>query len=264
MNADDRRIDHESAERMLKAASACPRSPAPESADPLVRLLQAAAAPGTEAELAGEEAAVAAFRARARGPRPARAAARHTPLLLASAALVITVLPVFLPAVLGMPSPGGRGEPPAGPPRIHAAPSQSATAPSVSADPSAAPSAAGTAAPETVRLCRAYTSAAKVNPQAARRSPAFAALSARTGGDVDRYCRLALKPSAPSGPAGKNNAGKDDGANRKGPENNPGRGKGKAESGKGAPGNGNAGNGSARSGKPGNGNPAGGNPGKQN
>ncbi|TDB77464.1 hypothetical protein E1165_03980 [Micromonospora sp. KC723] len=60
-----RPVDRAEAERLLDAAAA----PAAGDADPLARLLHAAAAPSRPAEMAGEEAALAAFRsARAAGP----------------------------------------------------------------------------------------------------------------------------------------------------------------------------------------------------
>ncbi|MGK5519469.1 hypothetical protein ACSNN9_08940 [Micromonospora sp. URMC 107] len=66
----ERPADRDASDRLLDAARAgAPGTPDTDGSDPLVRLLSAAAAPARPGELAGEEDALAAFRAaRAAGP----------------------------------------------------------------------------------------------------------------------------------------------------------------------------------------------------
>ncbi|MEH0974713.1 hypothetical protein V6U77_26620, partial [Micromonospora sp. CPCC 205546] len=71
-----RPADRGASDRLLDAARAdAPRTPDVVGSEPLARLLSAAAAPARPGELAGEEAAVAAFRA-ARAARAAGAPPR--------------------------------------------------------------------------------------------------------------------------------------------------------------------------------------------
>ncbi|TYB49406.1 hypothetical protein [Actinomadura chibensis] len=83
------RLDRRTAERLLRRAGRpSPGAAPPDPPDPLDALLAAAAAPARPGELAGEDAAVAAFRAVPRPARPSRAAALRRLLTIKVVAIV--------------------------------------------------------------------------------------------------------------------------------------------------------------------------------
>lgn len=199
-----RRIDRDAAEQLLSGATDGTQG----GRDALAGLLAAASAPGTARELAGEEAALSAFREAARlapapqtlaGSKPRRrtmtdcAPARFLSVRVAAAALAATALGGVavaagtgnLPVVLG----GSSGEAPA----ADGSPSGSSTAATASptghaAAPawSATPSAGGSAPPgNLVALCRIRPTAAKAGADSR-----FDPLTRAAGGPdaVDAYC----------------------------------------------------------------------------
>ncbi|REE95524.1 hypothetical protein [Thermomonospora umbrina] len=216
MSADRRRLDRESAERMLDAVAARPEpgrgrdAPVDDAsaADPLARLLSAAAAPAADAELAGElageEAAVAAFAAARSAPgapvRPRRAGFPLASLLsakLSAAVLVLTTAGgiALASATDTLPILGDPENAPSASPTDGSTSGKAGRAPSGDAGPR--PSHGSPQAPEspTVRLCRAYVVAARSNPRAAGRNPAFTGLVRAAGGaeHVGGYCSRVIK-----------------------------------------------------------------------
>ncbi|MBQ1024603.1 hypothetical protein [Micromonospora sp. C95] len=220
-----RRADHE---RLLDAApDAPPTRAASASTGPLADLLRAAAAPARERELAGEEAAVAAFRA-ARQPDAAVPAARRrrhrftvgavawiaglAATATAGAALAAVGMdragpgtpPVATSPAAPAPSTGDgtpTGEatvaPTGGPTSVPARPpTPSVPAPSASATPSTGTSGhvgPGNSDNTTDRpgLCRAYLAKSERQREKALGTPAFNELVVAAGGPehVEEYCR---------------------------------------------------------------------------
>ncbi|MFG2107419.1 hypothetical protein [Micromonospora chersina] len=217
----DRPADRAESERLLDAARA--GAPAEPGGDRLAHLLAAAAAPADPGELAGEERALAAFRAARAAPVPAPAVAprpRHRFRLgaaLAGLAATATAGVAFAAVSLD------RGTEPTPPP----APSTSgSTGPGTPTDsgsgsagptggvPSTAPTPGASGGPgrqpnagKLAGLCRGYL--AKSDRQRARalETPAFADLATAAGGAdrVEGYC-LALVPEKSPEPAPKPSA----------------------------------------------------------
>ncbi|WP_262286476.1 hypothetical protein [Micromonospora sp. MA102] len=210
----DRPADRAESERLLDAARAGVPPEAP--AGPLAHLLAAAAAPGTTAELAGEEQALAAFRAARADPMPAvPPRPRHRLRLgavLAGIAATATAGVAFAavnldraPEPAPPPAPttpggstGGATEPGSPTPSEGATPTGGASG----GVPSTAPSPGGpggsgkpASAGDLAGHCRAYL--AKSDEQRARalESAGFADLVTAAGGAdwVEGYC-LALVP----------------------------------------------------------------------
>ncbi|MCZ7422374.1 hypothetical protein O7605_23025 [Verrucosispora sp. WMMA2121] len=214
-----RRADHE---RLLDAApDARPTRAAPGPTGPLADLLRAAAAPARERELAGEDAAVAAFRA-ARQPEAAVPAARRrrhrftagavawiaglVATATAGAALAGVGLnragPGTSPVVTSpaVPAPGVDDRTPAGEATATptGAPTGTATSvPTRSPSTSVSPSASATPSPDTSGyvgpgnsdntadrpgLCRAYLAKSERQREKALRKPAFEELVVAAGG----------------------------------------------------------------------------------
>jgi hypothetical protein len=204
------RIGRFTAERLLRGETAGP--------DQLAKLLAAAAAPAERGELAGEEAAVAAFREAHLVPalQPRKRSMIKTALLkfvtlkVAAAALSATAVggvalaagTGHLPEPLGGPAPSVRPTathdtgkaPTAGDKHPSASPSPS---PSSSSSPSSSPS------PSLVGLCRAYQAGAGDNPGKALDNPAFTHLITVAGGKdkVAAYCADRLETRAGKAPA---------------------------------------------------------------
>ncbi|NYF59513.1 hypothetical protein [Micromonospora purpureochromogenes] len=218
----ERPADRAEAERLLDAARSA--DPAPAGDEPLARLLSAAAAPARPGELAGEEAALAAFRAaRAAGasaPAPAPPSRRRRRVTtgvvawVAGIAATATAGAAFAAVTLD------RGDEPAPAPRPPAsvpggsgsdpgAPSSSGGGPTTgtpsagpsAASPSGGPGVSGEPASEGMLAgqCRAYLAKPAAQREKALRSPTFADLVAAAGGagKVEAYCRELLPEQAP-------------------------------------------------------------------
>lgn len=184
-----RGIDRLTAEQLLRGGRDGVRS---HESEALSDLLSAAAAPATEGELAGEQAAVAAFRA-ARpvpGPRRARRAKVLTMKVAAVAAGVVAASGVAVAAATGhLPSRPGGGNPAP----VTSAPASPASEQTTTAagDRSTRPGPAnGTPSPSFTGLCQAYSSGNKADHGRATADPAFGALLTTAGGQdkVDGYC----------------------------------------------------------------------------
>lgn len=202
------RIDRDSAEQLLRGGPAT-RSGTQER---LAALLAAAAAPAAAYELAGEEAALVAFRAARLAPaadprRPSMIQVARAKLLT----LKVGALTLAATAALGgvalaagtgtLPSqgrdktpastaPSQSGKPHAGAPGGDARPRPHATKPSkpTKAHPAGSPS------PSMVGLCRAYDNHPPGKRGKALQSPAFRALLTAAGGKdrVATYCAAVL------------------------------------------------------------------------
>lgn len=209
-----RRIGRSTAEQILRG------EPAGSQAGPdvLVDLLAAAAAPAAPGELAGERAALAAFRAARLTPvhEPRRRQMIKTTLaklLTVKAAAGIAAATAaggvaFAASTGALPNPlaaGGNDKPAA-----HATGRPSPDA-SHGARGNASPS------PSMVGLCHAYTAAVADNPGKALDNPAFTALITTAGGkdQVTSYCTKVLADApgnAPTAKPGKQPTGRPSGA----------------------------------------------------
>ncbi len=220
-NSPPRRIDRETANRLLDgdpdALSRAGRLAAP---------LRAARGQAHRLELAGEQAALAAFRAAAdlaserRPPRKSMLKIALAKLLTVKAAAVAAATGlggVALAAGTGV-LPNPLFGPPATPPATHApathAPATPVPATPAPATPGTTPShpdgrsgpadAAGSPSPSLVGLCQAYTAGAATNAGQALKNPAFAELVDAAGGadNVEEYCAAATQdtPDAPGRP----------------------------------------------------------------
>jgi len=229
MSTDSRDFDRFAAERMLSGESAVP----PSSLDPLADVLAAAAAPGREAEFAGEEAAVAAFRAalspHALSPQESRSGrlpfSRFFTAKVAAVALAATAASgVAVAATTGalpipdVTDPGG--------PTTTVSPATSGSSRGTAAptkggngnNPTTKPTPGTTPGTSPAALCHTLASGSLRDGARALRSPAFAALVAAAGGvkNVPAYCQRVLK----SGQAHGNGTGK---TKDKGKSNNDGK-----------------------------------------
>ncbi|MFC0033013.1 hypothetical protein ACFFMM_26145 [Micromonospora chaiyaphumensis] len=206
--------DRAESERLLDAARA--GSPPQAAADPLAHLLAAAAAPGTAAELVGEERALAAFRAARVDPAPAVAPRpRHrfrVGAVLAGVAAAATAGVAFAavsldpgPEPAPPPAPTAPGHGTGGPSTGAGDPGTSGVTPS-GATPGGVPSTAPTpgasggsgkpaSAGKLAGQCGAYLAKSDAQRAKALESPGFADLVAAAGGPerVEGYC-LALVP----------------------------------------------------------------------
>ncbi|AEH08087.1 MULTISPECIES: hypothetical protein [Protofrankia] len=193
-----RRIDREDAERMLRGVPVDPTA----GSGPLAGLLAAVAAPARADELAGEEAAVAAFReARLvpvnqlrREPMIKIALAKLLTVKIAVAAVAATTVGgVAVAASTGALSSPGEHEAAAG---------ITTSASAQAADPSAHVPDAGAIAPAALpALCHTYTAAAAEHPDRSGKAldePTFSPLIAAAGGKgkVAAYCGEILKVPA--------------------------------------------------------------------
>jgi len=195
-----RRFDRRIAEQLLRDAQSPGRPAAP---DALGELLHAAAGPAREGELAGEQAAVAAFRAArlAPAPLPRRRTMIKTTLagmmaakILAPVAAAAAVGGITVAGVTGtLPLPE---DTPANPPAQQPTTTPRSVIPTQ--DNAATPAAPN---PSLTGLCQAYTSGVATAEGKAMDSPAFQVLIAKAGGEdkVTGYCahRLADRSGAP-------------------------------------------------------------------
>ncbi|MFC4017022.1 hypothetical protein ACFOW4_03555 [Micromonospora sp. GCM10011542] len=240
----DRPADRAETERLLDAAraggSADPAGPPPLRAatpaaastspsEPLARLLAAAAAPAKPGELAGEQAALAAFRAARADPAPASARRPHRRRLTTAAIAWLTALAAsatagvaFAAVSLNRPAdppapartsvaptptdrtagPSGSGD---GTPSGEGTPSgtdPSRSAGSASAGPSTSPGSGDDPAPagQLTGLCGAWLAKTPDQRDKALGTPAFARLVSAAGsaGDVEAYCRRLVPEAKPT------------------------------------------------------------------
>ncbi|SCG36271.1 hypothetical protein [Micromonospora humi] len=238
--------DRAESDRRLDAARAAP----PAGGDPLARLLAAAAAPATGDELAGEERALAAFRAaraapavteRAPAPRPRRrlriAAALSGLAATAVAGVAFAAVrldhgpePVVPPtsttAGTGPTGTGPSRPAPSGPAGEASGAAASPTPPSPTPPSSAGPPPGGHPAPPPVDgklagQCRAYLAKPEGQRAKALTKPGFADLVAAAGGAdrVESYCRgTAPSAAAPTPPEPKSKKSSADEDRRPGPD----------------------------------------------
>ncbi|MEW2431838.1 hypothetical protein AB0877_27835 [Micromonospora sp. NPDC047644] len=237
-----RRADHADTERMLDAASArvdATRDQGPSAAvdasspeahlnardvppaEPVAALLAAAAGPVRPSELAGEDAAVAAFRAARVNPAPAvpqrprrrrmttgavawiGAVAATATAGAAFAAVTRERPPDPVPPAPSRPSPtphqsasrSAGPDPSVGP----GVPPPPGAPPSVTATPPAGP----TAAAHVHGLCRAWRAKKPEQREKALRTPGFEKLVTAAGGhaEVEAYCQRLVPETKPSEPA---------------------------------------------------------------
>lgn len=205
------RIDRDTAERLLRGQ----RVPDQPELEPLSDLLAAAAAPPTDRALAGEQAAMSAFRAVHLGPvtqrgRPSVSTSLLSKLLTvkiaAAAFAVAAVSGVAVAAVTTVSPPGQNGERSAGvhdttsAPPTSTAHSHEQVAPAGKPDEHS-PGPAATPSPSLVGLCRAYFAGAGSSPGKALDSPAFRSLITAAGGEqnVSGYCASVLPAHGPQG-----------------------------------------------------------------
>ncbi|MFG1673506.1 hypothetical protein [Micromonospora sp. NPDC049282] len=235
--------DRAESDRRLDAA----RAATPAGADPLTRLLAAAAAPATANELDGEERALAAFRAaratpQIPSPSPVPRPRRRLRIAAALSGLAATAVagvafaavrldrnpePVIPPTSTTAgtgPTGAGPSRPvPSGPAGEASGAAPSPTPPSPTAPRSAAPPGGRPVPPpvdgKLAGQCRAYL--AKKEPQRAKAltKPGFADLVAAAGGAdrVDSYCRGTEPTAAPTAPAPKSKPSPGDEDRKPGP-----------------------------------------------
>jgi hypothetical protein len=233
-----RGVDRHAAEQLLTGAPV-----ATEEALRLAAVLRTVTAPAHAEELAGEQAALAAFRDAAAldsvpaAPRPSMLKSALARLLTVKALILVAAAGSagIVLAATGGALPGPWSEPPADPPSVQHSPSTSVltsvptsvpssvpTSASVSIAPTGQPSDAGrpagagnAPAPSMAGLCRAYTAQVNNGPGKALDNPAFDALVAAAGGqeNVPEYCAGVVtdqphgKPSDLPTPAGPGNTG---------------------------------------------------------
>ncbi|MBB5114311.1 hypothetical protein ACLQ2Y_03425 [Micromonospora echinospora] len=212
--------DRAESDRLLDAARA--GTPPGAEADPLTRLLSAAAGPATAGEVAGEDQAVAAFRAARAAPAPAPVSApaarprRRLRIAAALSGLAATAVagvafaavqldrhpePVVPPAPATT-GPAGSGPTATGPsrpapstPAGEASGAASPPAPSATPRPTpstpARPPAPPAAGNRLVGHCRAYLAKPERQREKALTKPGYADLVAAAGGPehVESYCR---------------------------------------------------------------------------
>ncbi|MEV6235377.1 hypothetical protein [Lentzea sp. NPDC051838] len=169
--------------------------------DRLSDLLAAASAPARDHELAGEQAAVAAFRAARLTTAPQRR--RHKMLTIKIAAAAAAAFGgIALAAAAGALPGQHREDPKPASDTTAIVSSTKATTPEHKPDHSASPS------PSLKGLCQAYTAGAGSEHGKARENPAFSALITAAGGadKVPAYCSdlLADKPGKSGDAPGKN------------------------------------------------------------
>ncbi|WP_406080048.1 hypothetical protein [Micromonospora sp. NBC_00858] len=227
-----RRADRAETERLLDAtragqaadpdaASAQVRATTPDrtAADPVARLLAAAAGPSRPGELTGEEAALAAFRAAQVNPAPTVARRPHG--RRATTGVVAWIGAVAATATAGAafaavrldrapdPVPPAPSSPSSSPSDVEAtasgdrtaAPSRSVAPPPGTPSASSTPSAAGKPPAGQLRgLCRAWLAKNPDQAEKALRTPAFQNLVTAAGGagEVEAYCQRLVPEAEPT------------------------------------------------------------------
>lgn len=202
-----RRIDRRTAEQLLRGQ--------PAQADALSDLLSAAAAPTTAGEFAGEQAALAAFRAAHPTPvlQPRRGSMIKTTLaklltvkIAAAAVGAVAVGGVAVAAATGtLPTQSG-GNATVPPTTSHASQANDVASTAQSERPAATgddkkPDNGATPSPSLEGLCKAYTAGAGADHGKALDNPAFTVLITTAGGEdkVSAYCTdlLGEEPGQP-------------------------------------------------------------------
>lgn len=244
-----RRADHAETERLLDSAhgtsdtvsgqahapSTSPQVPGSASAEPVAWLLAAAAGPGLPGELAGEDAAVAAFRAARADPAPSVPHRPHGRRLTTGAVAWIGAVAVtatagaafaavrqdWVPGPLApepsrtSPTPdlaSPRSGEPSRSPSSSGTPSQGTPSPGTPSHRPPSPgtsSAPGTPPDQTAPggslhgLCRAWLAKKPAQREKALRTPAFQRLvtAAGSAGQVEEYCQRLVPEAKPSEPA---------------------------------------------------------------
>ena len=217
------RLDPERAERLLSGRSA---ADAADMSDPLAQVLAAAAAPVRPGELAGEQAALAAFRSAVpvAAQRPAGPLSRWRRLLAFKVGALVVALTAGgvalaagaglvpgVPGLPGLPSPFDDERPSVAPSSVSSGPLPSATT-SVGAatEPSApAPSGEAGASPTPMSVaavhghCRAYLAAPRGDRGKALQRSELAELATLAGGEeeIEAYCVAVLAGQKPVKPA---------------------------------------------------------------
>jgi hypothetical protein len=200
-------MDRETAERLLSGAEPTPRTVA------VANLLASAAAPATASELAGEYAALAAFRAVKRSPKTLRVPVRRLLVLKVSAiAALVTagglafasgtgILPTpFRPApAVSMSSATSPGKTPSAN-RLGSSPGALSTTVGTTATPSSQPPAAITA------LCHSYLGQNTEDRRKSLKKKEFEQLVIAAGAaeEVDAYCHAIESSGANQGSSGGN------------------------------------------------------------
>jgi len=203
------RIDRETAEQLLCGV--------PAGAGPLADLLAAAAAPARAAELAGEQAALVAFRLARLAP--ATEPRRQSMIQTALAKLLtvkVAAATIGITALSGVALAAGTGTLPTDldkAPKAHPSQSQSSEAQANGAggpkSPKPTPASKGnendpngTPSPSMVGLCKAYQAKAGAEQGKSLESPAFTALVTAAGSKdkVAAYCTVALAVTASESP----------------------------------------------------------------
>ncbi|MFI0450526.1 hypothetical protein [Actinomadura sp. 6N118] len=209
MNTDRWELDRDAAERLLRGEPGDPGTPA----EPLGRLLATATTSAQERELAGEDAAVAAFTAAFATTQLPVKRARRIPLtriLTAKAA----ALSLAVTAAGGVALAAGTGSLPMGPLDNDPVNTVSPTPRPVSKSPSTQPTGPNASQPPAnggdqpsglAALCRTYASGNAAHRAALLRSAAYSPLVSAAGGapKVSGYCTKVLKQNANQGKAKK-------------------------------------------------------------
>ncbi|MEH1165866.1 hypothetical protein V6V47_10830 [Micromonospora sp. CPCC 205539] len=217
----DRPADRAETERLLDANRA--DTPAgPDTA--LARLIAAAAGPARPGELAGEQAALAAFRAARADPTPTAAGRPHRRRLTtglsawigavavtatagaAFAAVTLDRTPVPAPPATSSPRPTPAVARPSSDDRTD--PPSRPTAPGTGSAPTGPPSATGTPSVGPVpgkqlhRLCRTWLAKAPKQREKALSKRPYQDLVAAAGGadEVEAYCQGLIPEAQPAGP----------------------------------------------------------------
>ena len=181
-----RRIDRHTAEQLLRSA---PGQPPVAGRDRLSDLLAAAGAPARDRELAGEQAALAAFRDARLAPAPQRWRSRMLRTALANLLAVkiagvaaLTAGGIALAAAAGT-LPGQQREEPTTPASTNVVSTTSATTAAPSKEPERKPdNSTASPSPSLKGLCQAYTAGAGSEHGKSHDNPAFSALITAAGG----------------------------------------------------------------------------------
>lgn len=195
-----RRIDHDTAERLLAGRAV--------GHEALAGLLSAAAAPAADGELAGEQAALAAFRAARLAPVPRPAPVPRRMFTSASAkVLSVKVAAAAAVALGGVAVAAGTGHLPAalggGPDDDRRARAEAPVTLSSPVPPSAAGRTAAPLSADLVELCRAYGRARDAQDGEVPSEPRFTVLVEAAGGpdNIEEYCAPALEAAGSPGTA---------------------------------------------------------------
>ncbi|WP_435207863.1 hypothetical protein [Micromonospora sp. bgisy143] len=199
---DAARVDDAATPDATSADPVAPAVPEVSGTDPLARLLSAAAGPTRPGELAGEEAALAAFRAARAAPATAVARRPRRHRLTTGALAWIGALAATATAGVAFAA-AGLEQAPEPPPAPSVAPAHTtgpaataSTAPSVPTPPgrpsvSVSPSSTAASNGQLHGLCRAWRAKKPEQREKALRTPAFGRLVTAAGAvaGVEEYCQ---------------------------------------------------------------------------